>query len=886
MTDFSEIQALIDKGEKEAAIELLLSETTQATTDTDRRMISSLCADVGLFENAIELLDALKEPDHNDFIEKAVSEFRFSKKQQAIESLKTSLLLKESSRAYYILSVILAGEKKPYQVDKKTREEIFELLSKATSLEACGPITFLAMDEYIQVSSGHSDTETALRDANLKVAISRHPSNREIRVTYGALLARSDRDPKRALEILAPLTSGTEDPYALWLSYEAAKAAKDVPRALEFIEKLTPINGDSVTIHKVRGDLLLELGEIESAIQCYNKEIVTKKDGERKIIGLFSRSYANLKKGDVHQASKDAENAAQMCFDSDKCDFHATRVDVTDDWSDFYGADLCIYEVCKIFLKGSDISPIKKDSETYGQLCFLFSKYETRESGVENEEDYDGPNEWVLKAARIFNHPILSGELSDTLAEDNDFVGALDHHIKYSIWKYETAKKTGIAPRLDGTFYGLGDYEPSQKDAKAIHKLLKEYLEQHAADDFLFPLFAKVYESAWSKVLHYAKMYKEMHSVTQFLSTYYSSSSALFDLGFSASKLGHPEEAEDAYRRCLEISSDWTGALHNLSILVEKKNLKEAVELSRRAFEKAPSDKLIRERFERFKPLINFQELVDNALKCPVDYESLSLKDRLYLGAVLVACLSEDQRTIYSLEEANKRLGPGNDYEVEILYHLWREDILQFDPYDSPGAVGMDMKVNFRKARWILNVRTTNDMSHAKMLNELIEPGLVNEDSHEDAIALWKEVALEESLEYLQYKKATVDLNSEISEKTREYFSDLLEHYSTAQMYNIVWKSVKDAVMFQKERRLPNLHAANLVSSGCKQYGDKAMAEGWQLKLYRRNYDLPQTIISQLLYNRLLAIGDAGFTHRPGNYHIGAMTFATDLESDNVDLAE
>jgi tetratricopeptide (TPR) repeat protein len=875
MSDFSKIEKLVKSGEIDKATQAISSISEDPSNDVEKRSLARLCKKVNLNGRALMLLEKIERPNYEDFTEKGINLFFLNQFLEAREVLKTSLLLKETSVAYYVLAFALSEGKPIYQLDKELRSDIVKVLQKATRLEKCGPDTFLLLDDYLEAFNGFAEDKEGQREENLNDAISRHPENRSIRIRLGSFYSISQRNPKKAIEVLSPLFEEGNDSHALWIAFEAAKNLNDFAQALSFVQRINPVHGDNSSIFKVRGDLQLALGNFDEAIECYNREIMAKSEGHKKIIGLFSRAYANLKKGDIQQAAKDAENAAQMCFDTNKCDFGGPAyIDVNEGWSDYYSIDESIVEVCKAFIHGTDISPIRKDSITFGQLCYLFSKYEWNDPEIDESDDYEGPNYWVQRAAQILSHPILSSELSDILASEGDLVGAIDHHMKYCIWKFNLSGQSEETLQRVGNFYVGSDFSPTKTESRNIHKLLQGYFEQHKNDKKLNQLFVSVYESVWNKVLRKAEMFKEMFDITASLTSFSTDSSVWFDFAYSASRSGKKEVAEEGYRRCIELNPESTSACHNLSILVQEKNLKEAVELSRLAFEKAPTDKLFKERYDSFRPILQFQKLADKTLKYPIEFDTLSVKDRLYLGAVLVSCLSEDQNTIGPVEAAKNRLAPGNSYETNILSHLWNRGILTVDPVASFGAININSEgkevATLRKVSWILNVNSPSNMSKAKMLNQLVEPSLVDEENHEEAIELWKEMALEESLEYLQYKRATVELNADVSDKTREYFSDLLERYSTAQMYNIVWNSVKNAVMFQKEKRLSNAHAANLVSSGCKQYGDKAMAEGWSLKPYRRNYDLPQTVASQLLYNRLLVIGEAGFNCRPGSHPIGS----------------
>jgi hypothetical protein len=40
---------------------------------------------------------------------------------------------------------------------------------------------------------------------------------------------------------------------------------------------------------------------------------------------------------------------------------------------------------------------------------------------------------------------------------------------------------------------------------------------------------------------------------------------------------------------------------------------------------------------------------------------------------------------------------------------------------------------------------------------------------------------------------------------------------------------------------------------------ERALAEEWEVKPYGRNFNVPQCMVSQVLYNTTLRIGEAGF---------------------------
>ncbi|MEL7436482.1 MAG: hypothetical protein AAFN11_21255, partial [Chloroflexota bacterium] len=58
-------------------------------------------------------------------------------------------------------------------------------------------------------------------------------------------------------------------------------------------------------------------------------------------------------------------------------------------------------------------------------------------------------------------------------------------------------------------------------------------------------------------------------------------------------------------------------------------------------------------------------------------------------------------------------------------------------------------------------------------------------------------------------------------------------------------------------------HAANTVVGSIQRQSERAKAEGWEIKPYNRNYNSPQSIVSEVFFNVVLQIGDGGFNQVP-----------------------
>jgi len=65
------------------------------------------------------------------------------------------------------------------------------------------------------------------------------------------------------------------------------------------------------------------------------------------------------------------------------------------------------------------------------------------------------------------------------------------------------------------------------------------------------------------------------------------------------------------------------------------------------------------------------------------------------------------------------------------------------------------------------------------------------------------------------------------------------------------------------ERTLGKKQAANSVISACQTYGEKIKIERWDFKGYSRIKDLPPSVLSEYFFNKVIRIGDKGFSMVP-----------------------
>ncbi|HAT4196847.1 hypothetical protein [Clostridium perfringens] len=244
-----------------------------------------------------------------------------------------------------------------------------------------------------------------------------------------------------------------------------------------------------------------------------------------------------------------------------------------------------------------------------------------------------------------------------------------------------------------------------------------------------------------------------------------------------------------------------------------------------------------------------------------VNISELSFIERVYLATVLRGIDWEElmnEIRIFPLNSTDKKLLPRYEKEVEILKKLFNKGIIKidflsdFDAFTGSIADGTYAK-NFyvHKARYILNM---------KYSTELINPNidLKNEDLDE-IYSLLRYLLLEECYEYLDFQMGKVGFSFNPGKITEEVFNELLNNFSIGQVYNIIYTSITRATRYYQEGGVYRKQAANSVVTRCRSYGERILANGWDLKPFNRSRECEESILSSLFFNRILSIGDNYF---------------------------
>ena len=254
----------------------------------------------------------------------------------------------------------------------------------------------------------------------------------------------------------------------------------------------------------------------------------------------------------------------------------------------------------------------------------------------------------------------------------------------------------------------------------------------------------------------------------------------------------------------------------------------------------------------------------------PVNYSELNFREKVFLGALLRTSLSEDMEVILPLNDAERELAPTIGYIKEILSYLIGRGVISVDSNSSIDAFldsNEEKDIEFPNVYYITMVKyrinIVGDEEIKNILSKIINPKSFSDADKEDALNIWKEIALEECIEYFEYQMKSVRFDFNIGEKTIAIFKDLLENFSVSQIYGIIYKSVANATKYYQESSVSKKQAANSVIGGCQRYAERTMINNWELAKYSKIKELPQSMIIEFFFDRVIGVGSLGFNMPP-----------------------
>jgi len=169
------------------------------------------------------------------------------------------------------------------------------------------------------------------------------------------------------------------------------------------------------------------------------------------------------------------------------------------------------------------------------------------------------------------------------------------------------------------------------------------------------------------------------------------------------------------------------------------------------------------------------------------------------------------------------------------------------------------------QVHWLIPT-TTNGPSPARfmqMVETKIKSDEWSQEWRNESEIVHRIVALHECVRYLELALSEHGFPFDVGEKTVAVLKSVLSTFSIGQAYTFIWRSAKDAAAFYVREGTHKKHAANTVPGSIQRMAERAIAQGWQVNGFRRDYRRPETSLSQVLFTTALRLQDGGLSTVP-----------------------
>lgn len=279
-----------------------------------------------------------------------------------------------------------------------------------------------------------------------------------------------------------------------------------------------------------------------------------------------------------------------------------------------------------------------------------------------------------------------------------------------------------------------------------------------------------------------------------------------------------------------------------------------------RIYAEAKKAKIIELKMEVIQSQYNFEKFEY------IDENDLDFKDKVFLSVILRSCLSEDGKYIKPIQSSVEPISSSQDLTTKIIRGLTSKGIIVPSVKSEIEAFSFDESNEsagyyIYLVKYLLNIRMED--KYSLLIERLL---YLTEDIHQhldDFLEIWKDLAFHEVMSYYLNQMAEVGYEPSIGEITKTTFQKLLENFSVGQIFNIIFRAVANSTKAYQSREYSKKHAMNMVVASCRNQGERAIAEHWDLKSYGRIKQLPESELSRLLFTSLLKKPNQGFYNAP-----------------------
>lgn len=241
----------------------------------------------------------------------------------------------------------------------------------------------------------------------------------------------------------------------------------------------------------------------------------------------------------------------------------------------------------------------------------------------------------------------------------------------------------------------------------------------------------------------------------------------------------------------------------------------------------------------------------------------LSLRVAMTIGALVRGVGDEERGIIPPLSCRADRFAPSEDLGMKLLEEVWTMGLIEIHPatsvdafewdYADPKSVMLDCASFYLRGEGGLAERIAD---FAVQFDAVVESRNWPDSWAPELIPFWKEIAASEATASLVFYLDQHGLEFNPGDGTRLAIEQGLGWFNLGEMFNFIWRAAKDAAAYYSRERVPKPQAANSAVTRLRNSIERAYAEGWNVKPYRRDTRLGVSALSQLFFTRSLQLKD------------------------------
>lgn len=247
----------------------------------------------------------------------------------------------------------------------------------------------------------------------------------------------------------------------------------------------------------------------------------------------------------------------------------------------------------------------------------------------------------------------------------------------------------------------------------------------------------------------------------------------------------------------------------------------------------------------------------------PVDPEELTFGQATALLSVLRVGTPEDGSRILPMREWDQPLAPTDKLSIDLIRDLFQAGHLNIGPSSPVAAFEWDgfgtPRLFLDSVEWRLSGYGPH-RERVRTLTDHLQRGFRDVAWPDRWIATWRpswdRLMMEETLAYLVVCLEEHGLPFKPGDKTYDVLDYVLGSFSLGQAYNFVWRAARDAAAYWMRERVPKQRAANTVVGSIRSQAERALAENWDVKHYRRDRRCAVTVLGEVVYSLALKIPD------------------------------